>query len=135
MLAKPPLASVGQYAIQLAKLQSLNVITTCSPRNFDLVKVLGADHVLDYRSSTVVEDIKRIEGNLRYIFDTIGNETSSGLASSATTEAATLCTVRPGKANTEGVSSRIHITDVLVWTAFLRDHSYGKFHWPVSIRP
>ncbi|GAB1195255.1 hypothetical protein APSETT444_004511 [Aspergillus pseudonomiae] len=43
-----------------------------------------------------------------------------------------ICTVRPGKANTEGVSEKAHVTDVLVWTAFLKDHSYGKFHWPAS---
>ena len=129
------LASVGQYAIQVAKLQSLKVITTCSPRNFDLIKALGADHVLDYHSSTVIEDIKCIEGNLRYVFDTIGDKTSSSLSSSAASKGATFCTVRPGKANTENLSSDIHITDVLVWTAFLWPHSYGEFHWPVSIHP
>lgn len=42
------------------------------------------------------------------------------------------CTVRPGKANTEEVAKGIKITDVLVWTAFMQEHRYGKFHWPVS---
>lgn len=43
-----------------------------------------------------------------------------------------VCPVRPGKANTEYVTANTHVTGVLVWTAFLKDHSYGKFHWPVS---
>jgi NADPH:quinone reductase-like Zn-dependent oxidoreductase len=34
------------------------VATTCSPSNFDYVKSLGADSVFDYRSPTVVDDIK-----------------------------------------------------------------------------
>jgi NADPH:quinone reductase-like Zn-dependent oxidoreductase len=34
------------------------VATTCSPSNFDYVKSLGADGVFDYRSPTVVDDIK-----------------------------------------------------------------------------
>lgn len=41
----------GTMAIQFAKLSGQTVITTCSPRNFDLVKNLGADLVLDYVSS------------------------------------------------------------------------------------
>jgi hypothetical protein len=43
----------------------------------------------------------------------------------------TLCTLRPGRANTEGVSSRAKVTDVLVWTVFLKDHhQYKEFNWP-----
>jgi NADPH:quinone reductase-like Zn-dependent oxidoreductase len=67
---EPPLliyggsSASGTLAIQFAKLfvillnfsvhgliqfrSGLTVITTASPRNFDLLKKLGADHVLDY---------------------------------------------------------------------------------------
>jgi len=41
----------GTIAIQFAKRSGQTVITTCSPRNFDLVKSRGADVVLDYVSS------------------------------------------------------------------------------------
>ena len=44
-----------------------------------------------------------------------------------------LCTVRPGKANTEKVEKRVRVTDVLVWTAFLNDHAYKEFKYPVSV--
>ncbi|XP_020690874.2 chloroplast envelope quinone oxidoreductase homolog [Dendrobium catenatum] len=41
---------VGHYAVQLAKLANLHVTATCGARNIDLVKSLGADEVLDYKS-------------------------------------------------------------------------------------
>jgi NADPH:quinone reductase-like Zn-dependent oxidoreductase len=56
-------SSVGQYAIQFAKLGGLRVLTTASPKNFDLVKGLGADEVFDYRDERVVENIRTSTGN------------------------------------------------------------------------
>jgi len=56
-------SSVGQYAIQFAKLNGLRVTTTASPKNFDLVKGLGADKVFDYKDENVVEKIRAATGN------------------------------------------------------------------------
>ncbi|EEA23573.1 hypothetical protein TMatcc_002450 [Talaromyces marneffei ATCC 18224] len=50
-------SSVGSNAIQLAVAAGYHVITTCSPKNFDFVKSLGADYAFDYNSPTVVSDI------------------------------------------------------------------------------
>ncbi|KAL0941988.1 Zinc-type alcohol dehydrogenase-like protein C2E1P3.01-like protein 4 [Colletotrichum truncatum] len=124
-------SSVGLYAIQIAALHGFKVFTTCSPRHFDLVKYLGAKHVYDYHDENVVDLIKKAAPGLRYVFDTIGNKTSSGLGSQVIDESGgRLCTVRPGKANTEDVTKQTTVTDVLVWTAFLKEHRYGSFHWP-----
>uniref|UniRef100_A0A7I4DLI2 Alcohol dehydrogenase-like C-terminal domain-containing protein n=1 Tax=Physcomitrium patens TaxID=3218 RepID=A0A7I4DLI2_PHYPA len=41
---------VGTYAVQLAKLGGAHVTATCGARNVDLVKSLGADEVLDYKT-------------------------------------------------------------------------------------
>ncbi|XP_020425330.1 putative quinone-oxidoreductase homolog, chloroplastic [Prunus persica] len=41
---------VGHYAVQLAKLGNNHVTATCGARNIDLVKSLGADEVLDYKT-------------------------------------------------------------------------------------
>lgn len=41
---------VGQFAVQLAKLGNVHVTATCGARNIDLVKSLGADEVLDYKT-------------------------------------------------------------------------------------
>ncbi|KAF6828330.1 Zinc-type alcohol dehydrogenase-like protein C2E1P3.01-like protein 4 [Colletotrichum plurivorum] len=124
-------SSVGLYGIQIAALHGFKVITTCSPRHFDLVKRLGAAHAFNYCEVDVVDHIKKAAPGIEYVFDTIGNELSSSLASLAIGEnGGTLCTVRPGKAHTAGVTKRTKVTDVLVWTAFLKDHRYGSFHWP-----
>jgi len=47
----------GLFTIQLAKLAGLTVVTTASPRSFDLVKSYGADQVFNYRSATAAKDI------------------------------------------------------------------------------
>ncbi|GAY40032.1 hypothetical protein CUMW_048940 [Citrus unshiu] len=42
--------AVGLYAVQLAKLGNTHVTATCGARNIELVKSLGADEVLDYKT-------------------------------------------------------------------------------------
>ena len=49
--------SVGCNAIQLAVAAGYEVITTCSPKNFEYVKKLGASESFDYNSKNVVKDI------------------------------------------------------------------------------
>ncbi|OJJ79071.1 zinc-binding alcohol dehydrogenase family protein [Aspergillus glaucus CBS 516.65] len=125
-------SSVGLYAIQLATITGLNVVTTCSPKHADLVRSYGAKHIFDYKDPQFVEKIKKAAPGLKYVFDTIGQSTSSATASNLLAGNGGLCTVRPGKANTENVADGTKVTDVLVWTAFLKDHAYGEFKWPAS---
>jgi NADPH:quinone reductase-like Zn-dependent oxidoreductase len=50
---------VGLYAIQIAKLLGASHVTvTCSAANAELVKEVGADEVIDYRSVDVVAELK-----------------------------------------------------------------------------
>ncbi|RGP72224.1 zinc-type alcohol dehydrogenase [Fusarium longipes] len=126
-------SSVGQYAIQIASMFGFKIITTCSPRSFDLVKSFGAVHVFDYNDPNVVNSIKEVAPGLKYVFDTIGNETSSATASEAIDEnGGTLCTVRPDKTFTENVTKQTKVVPVLVWTAFNRFIQYKTASFPPS---
>ncbi|CZS97564.1 hypothetical protein WAI453_008696 [Rhynchosporium graminicola] len=119
-------STVGAYTIQIAKKHGFNVVTTCSPHNFDVVKKHGATYVFDYNDPKVAENIAKAVPDLAYGFDCIGNSTSSTLSGQAmgSKEGSVICTVRPGKANTENVPSNVKVTDVLVFTAFLKPHVY-----------
>ncbi|KIW64132.1 hypothetical protein PV04_09087 [Phialophora macrospora] len=67
-------SSVGSSAIQLAVAAGYEVVTTASPSNFAYVTGLGASHVLDYRSGSVVDEVLAVlEGKtLAGAFDAVG---------------------------------------------------------------
>ncbi|KAK7421831.1 hypothetical protein QQZ08_009776 [Neonectria magnoliae] len=128
-------SAVGYYAIQLARLHGFVVATTCSPRNFEQAKQAGATHVFDYRDGDVIAKLEAAVPQLSHAFDTIGNTTSSATAARVIgTRPGALCTVRPGKANTQDVPQNINVTDVFVFTGFPTPHTYrGSAHWPVHM--
>ncbi|MBW4624157.1 MAG: zinc-dependent alcohol dehydrogenase family protein [Brasilonema octagenarum HA4186-MV1] len=68
---------VGSFAIQLAKAMGAYVFTTCSAKNYDLVKKLGADYVIDYIREDYVEVIQRFTNGkgVDLVLDTVGGDT------------------------------------------------------------
>lgn len=63
---------VGSFAIQLAKTKDTVVYTTCSSKNHDYVRSLGADYAIDYTNQDFASAINE---QLDVVFDTIGGET------------------------------------------------------------
>ena len=71
---------VGTFAAQIAKALGAEVTGVCSTRNVDLVRSLGADHVIDYTN----EDFTRGEQRYDVILDNVMNHKPSKTARALT---------------------------------------------------
>jgi NADPH:quinone reductase-like Zn-dependent oxidoreductase len=60
---------VGTFAVQIAKVWGAEVTGVCSSRNIDLVRSIGADHVIDYTREDFTLGAKRYD----LMLDLIGN--------------------------------------------------------------
>jgi NADPH:quinone reductase-like Zn-dependent oxidoreductase len=67
---------VGTYAVQIAKALGAEVTAVCSTRNVELVRSLGADHVVDYTKELFYEKSERYD----LILDNVGNHSYFDLA-------------------------------------------------------
>ena len=66
---------VGTFAVQIAKSLGAEVTGVCSTRNVDMVRSIGADHVIDYTQ----EDFTRGDRRYDLILDNVGNHLFSDL--------------------------------------------------------
>jgi NADPH:quinone reductase-like Zn-dependent oxidoreductase len=63
--------AIGTAAVQLSKIRGAEVTAVVGTRHLDLVKSLGADHVVDY----TVGDFTRIDETFDFVFDAVGKTT------------------------------------------------------------
>lgn len=124
---------MGIAGIQFAKLSGGTVITTASPTNFDYLKSLGADHVVDYKSPRLLDDLRALTGGaaLQYAFDTHPSETSAAVCAELLS--------REGGAkyvslivNSEGavktLNPTVQATSVLAYSNFGEPFAFGEGH-------
>jgi reticulon-4-interacting protein 1, mitochondrial len=73
-------SATGLYTVRIARERGWNVLSTCSGRNVDFVKGLGADQVIDYTTSpdAVTEAVKKFKPDA--IIDCVGGTDCIGLA-------------------------------------------------------
>ena len=60
---------VGTFAVQIAKSMGAEVTGVCSTRNMEMVKSIGADHVIDYRQENYTDSGQQYD----LIIDNVGN--------------------------------------------------------------
>jgi NADPH:quinone reductase-like Zn-dependent oxidoreductase len=66
---------VGTFAVQIAKALGAQVTAVCSTRNLEMVRSIGADHVVDYSA----EDFTQSGQHYDLLLDAVGNRSFSDL--------------------------------------------------------
>lgn len=74
-------SAVGTSAVQLARHAAATVTAVCGPDNHELVRLLGADHVIDYTSTHTMGDDDRFD----LVLDAVGKRKASPLKEAART--------------------------------------------------
>jgi len=105
---------MGSFAVQIAKWLGGEVTGVCSTRNVDLVRSIGADHVIDYTQ----EDFTRNGNVYDVILDNVMNHSLSECRRALTTEGILILNNGTGGGRWIGPLGRMGVA--LVLSAFIR---------------
>ncbi|KAL1861079.1 hypothetical protein Plec18170_001594 [Paecilomyces lecythidis] len=115
--------ATGSLGIQFAKLSGYDPITTCSPKNFDFVKSLGAVAAFDYHDPEAGKKIREYTNNsLTLVWDTVSLPDSADLSAEALSSASggKYYTILPQKSPREDVESVATLMYELMGEPFYR---------------
>jgi NADPH:quinone reductase-like Zn-dependent oxidoreductase len=101
---------VGTFAVQIAKAFGAEVTGVCSTRNVDMVRSIGADHVVDYTQ----EDFTKSGQHYDLILDNVGSHSFSDLRRVLTSQGI----IQP---NT-GHAGMGYVLKAFVLSLFMRQH-------------
>jgi NADPH:quinone reductase-like Zn-dependent oxidoreductase len=82
---------VGTFAVQIAKAMGAEVTGVCSTRNLDMVRSIGADHVIDYTQ----QDFTKGAPEYDLVFDNVGAHSLKEMRGVLTTEGLLLANGAP----------------------------------------
>jgi NADPH:quinone reductase-like Zn-dependent oxidoreductase len=99
---------VGTFAVQIAKAFGAEVTGVCSTRNVDMVRSIGADHVVDYTQEDFTQSGRRYD----LILDNVANRSFSDLRRALTPQGVII--------PNSGHSGLGYIINALVRSAFVR---------------
>jgi NADPH:quinone reductase-like Zn-dependent oxidoreductase len=142
--------AMGISGIQYAKASGLTVITTASPQNIEYIKSLGADEVLDYKSPTLAQDVRRLTGgNLKYAWDCYAAAGSGKICAEAMSESGgqIVALLFGTDEEVKKVNDKISVVVSLFYTVFGEEYDFrgpnpgkpenyefGKMFWELSRR-
>ncbi len=82
---------VGTFAVQIAKAMGAEVTGVCSTRNLDMVRSIGADHVIDYTQ----QDFTKGAPEYDLVFDNVGAHSLKDMRGVLTTDGLLLANGAP----------------------------------------
>ena len=112
-------SSVGQFAIQLARLIGAYVIVTASKKHEAWLKSLGASEVHDYADAETPKRISDAHPDLKYAFDTYSANDSQALIASilTKTEESKIVSILPfDEARVKEANPKTKVTYLLLYT-------------------
>ena len=111
---------VGTFAVQIAKAFGAEVTAVCRTRNVDLVKSIGADHVIDYTK----EDFTKTDLRYDMLYDLVGNHSFSERRQILTPKGICVLAGVGGAGIHPGMLGRVGRN---LWDAFLSNFTAQKF--------
>jgi NADPH:quinone reductase-like Zn-dependent oxidoreductase len=98
--------SVGTNAVQLSKYWGADATGVCSESNFEMVRSLGADNLIDYRTTDFTQTCEKYD----VIFDAVGKISSSGSKAALKENGIFLCIESQGK---ERIEELIELKEII----------------------